>query len=99
MALAAAWARGRHSPYAVLEIDIPTAGYVALNIQVLNWAQVVSTWNQLKASRTTRTHCFGVDVVHGPLATLQHATQHKFESGAAESVLGHSSRRKLGTGL
>lgn len=95
LALAAAWARRRGTKHGVLEIDISNSAYAALSIHTLNATQVVSTWNQLKASKTTRTHVFGWDVVHGPLATMQHASQHKFESSAAESVLHASGWLKL----
>jgi hypothetical protein len=86
VALAAAWARGRGNP-GVLEIEVANANYAALAIKVLSWPQVVSTWNQLRVAQATRTHIFGWDVVHGPLATMQHAIQHKFESAAAAAVL------------
>jgi len=95
VALAAAWARGRHAQPAVLEIQMDPSAYVRLAILVLNWVQVVSTWNQLRTSGTTHSYTFNWDVVHGPLATLQHATQHKFESSAAEAVLRRSAWRKL----
>lgn len=90
VALAAAWARGRFPRPKVLEVDVNVGLYVRLDILTLNWAQVVSTWNQLKIAGTTHTYLFHRDVVHGPLATYQHATQHKFESSDSERVL-HSS--------
>jgi len=96
IALAAAWARGRNQGnVGVLEITIDPSAYVSLAIKALNWHQVVSTWNQLKKQGTTRTYLFNWDLVHGPLATMQHATQHKFESAAAEGVLRNSGWRKL----
>lgn len=96
IALAASWARGRYSGrMAVLEIRIDPSAYVRLSIKTLNWHQVVSTWNELRTHRQTRMFVFGWDVVHGPLATMQHATQHKFESGDAEVVLRNSIWRKL----
>lgn len=83
LALAAAWARGRHGgTIGVLAISIDPSAYIKLAIKTLSWHQVVSTWNQLKAHGQTRTYVFGWDLVHGPLATMQHATQHKFESTA-----------------
>jgi hypothetical protein len=96
IALAAAWARGRYGgAVGVLAISIDPSAYVTLAIKTLNWHQVVNTWNQLKANGQTGTFLFGWDLVHGPLATLQHATQHKFESAAAEGVLRASGWRKL----
>jgi|SRR5450759_791274 hypothetical protein len=95
VALAAAWARGRFPASKVLEVDIDTSAYAQLMIHILNWTQVVNTWNQLKTSGTTRTYLFHSDVVHGPLATYPHAAQHKFESSNAERVLQASSWRAL----
>lgn len=95
VALAAAWARGRFPAPKVLEVDVNISGYVQLIIKVLTGNQVVNIWNQLLTSRTTHTYLFNCDVVHGPLAILQHATQHKFESSNAERVLQSSSWRVL----
>ena len=96
IALAAAWARGRYNgAIGVLVISIDPSAYVKLAIKALNWHQVVNTWNQLQRNGQTRTYLFGWDLVHGPLATLQHATQHKFESEAAEVVLQGSIWRRL----
>jgi hypothetical protein len=96
IALAAAWARARYpADVAVLSISIDPSAYVGLAIKALNWHQVVSTWNQLKAQGLTRSYLFGWDAIHGPLATMQHATQHKFESPAAEEVLRAAVWRKL----
>lgn len=95
VALAAAWARGRFSTPKVLEVNIDISAYVQLAVCILNWTQVVNTWNQLKTAGTTRTYLFHYDVVHGPLATYQHATQHKFESSNAEGVLRGSAWRIL----
>ncbi len=96
IALAAAWARGRHGgKIGVLAVSIDPSAYIKLAIKALNWHQVVSTWNELRAHGKTRTFLFGWDLVHRPWATLQHATQHKFESSVAEDVLRRSIWRKL----
>lgn len=87
VAMAIAWARGRNRQGAVLEIAVDVSAYAILSVLTLNWVQVHSTWNQLKRLRQTRTYLFGYDDVYGPLATYAHATQHKFESAAAEAVL------------
>ena len=90
VALAAAWARGRYPAWVVLEISVSVADYISLAPLVLNWSQVVNTWNQLRVSGMTHTFQFGYDVIYGPLATFPHAGQHKFESLAAEVVLRRS---------
>jgi hypothetical protein len=97
IALAASWARGRFGARssATLEITIDNSMYVKLNILTLSGLRVVSTWNQLQTSGTTRSHRFGYDVVYGPLATYPHAAQHKFESAAAEHTLKSASWKIL----
>jgi hypothetical protein len=96
VALAAAWARVRYGRrFGVLAISIDGPAYSRLAIRILDWNQVVSTWNELKARGATRTFLFGWDLVQGPLATIPHATQHKFESAQAEDVLRRSIWRKL----
>jgi hypothetical protein len=96
IALAASWARGRFGAQGkVLEITIDNSMYVSLNVLTLSGPRVVSIWNQLQTSGTTRTHRFGYDVVYGPLATYPHAGQHKFESAAGEHSLKSASWKIL----
>ena len=74
----------------MLRADIDDADYALLNIMSLNLAQVQTAWRQLQRNGMTHTHVFGVDVVYGPLATLPHTTQHKFESANSEIALNRS---------
>ena len=92
IALSAAWARGRYGgSSAVIRAEIEDVAYAQLNIKVLSLVQVQTTWRQLRPDRTTRTYLFGVDVAYGPLATYHNASQHKFESQRAASLLTQSS--------
>ena len=91
IALAATWAVGKFAmTYSVLRVDIDDADYARLNIESLNLARVRTTWRQLQRNGTTHTHIFGVDVVYGPLSTLPHASQHKFESANSAITLNRS---------
>lgn len=86
IALAAAWAQGRFSDCAVLQIVLADAEYVRLSILTLKQHEVAAKWQKLKSSRQTRMFTFGFDVVYAPFATYP-AWQHKFETLTAEGVL------------
>jgi hypothetical protein len=95
VAMAAAWARGRHRDGTVLEIDMNVEHYASLAVLTVNVAQVRTKWAELKRLRQTRLFRFGYDVVFGPFATYPHVTQHKFESIRAQQRLHESSWRAL----
>lgn len=90
VALAAAWAQGRFSAPAVLQVGVPDNEYVRLSILTLKQHQVYAKWQELKKSGHTKVFTFGYDVVYAPFATYP-AWQHKFETKKSCTVLHRSS--------
>ena len=86
VALAAAWAQGRFSNPAVLQVGISDSEYVRLSILTLKQNQVVAKWQELKRTGRSRLFTFGFDVMYAPFATYP-AWQHKFETSRSCEVL------------
>ena len=96
VAIAISWAVGRHGMghTRVIAADIDEGAYSRLSIRVLNHSAVLNTWQQLRYNNLECRWLFGVDVVYGPLATISHEVQHKFESSIAQGLL-NSQQTKL----
>ena len=88
--VAKAWARNRHKhDAAVVELNVPEDEYFNLEPLLLSRTDALSERNKIKATATTRTHTFKVNVVWSPIVgtTRVDADQHKFESAASAALL------------
>jgi hypothetical protein len=86
VALAAAWAQGRFSDPAVLQVGLSDTEYVRLSILTLKQNEVLIKWQELKKTGRTRLFVFGFDVIYAPFATYP-AWQHKFETTKSYQAL------------
>jgi hypothetical protein len=97
--VAKTWAANRHKKDgAVVAFALADDEYLNLEPLLLSRTDALNERKNIKASNSTRTHTFNVNVVWSPIVgtTRVDADQHKFESKIAEKLLnGTKVKRKI----
>lgn len=90
LAMAAIFAKGKYgnSEASVIEFDIDKTEFSKLHmIQVKTRKNVLNIWRKIIVSKKRHKYLYNTDVVVAPYATVEFATQYKFESAKAEGFI------------